>query len=172
MLAKLRRWMSMSAAVPCRCRPSTSTKSASGLPDLIDEEAGVIELFTERGRIEEPADLLGLLARIARQVQQRCGDVLRVLRSARSDPETAAMLVEADRRERLGVRALIGRVAASGALAGGLTVDRATDVAVALMSPEMSERLVQQSAWSYDEYEHWLVSVLSAALLAPTHRPA
>jgi AcrR family transcriptional regulator len=143
----------------------------AGLPDLVDEEAGVIDLFAERRHIEEPAALLGLLARIARQVQQRCGDVLRVLRSARSDPDIAAVLAEADRRERLGVRAFTEQLATSGVLAVGLTADRATDIAVALMSPEMGERLVHQSGWSYHEYEEWLASTLSLTLLAPSHRP-
>lgn len=143
----------------------------AGLPDLIDEEAGVIDLFAERWRTAEPAALVGLLARIARQIQERSGDVVRVLRSARGDPDIAATLAESVRRERLGVRAFIERVAAREALADGLTVDRATDVAVALMSPELCQSLVHQSSWSFDEYQDWLASMLRAALLDDV-RPA
>jgi AcrR family transcriptional regulator len=136
----------------------------AGLPDLVDEEADVIDLFAQRHHTDDPAILLGLLARIARQIQQRCGDVLRVLRSARDEPDIATVLAEAARRERLGVQAIIERLNASGALAGHLTVDRATDIAVALISPDMGDRLVHHSSWSYSDYETWLTSTLCTAL--------
>jgi AcrR family transcriptional regulator len=142
----------------------------AGLPDLVDEEAGVAELFDARRRIRDPAELLGLLARISRQVRERCGDVVKVLRSgAAVDTDIAATMAEAHRRRRLGVEAIVERVHAEGALPKSLTVTRAADIAIALMSDEVCDTLVDQSDWSYDDYEDWLKSTLATLLLAPPH---
>jgi len=142
----------------------------AGLPDLVDQEAGVIELFEARHRITDPAELLGLLAAITRRIRERCGDVIKVLRSgAAVDADIAATMAEGHRRRHLGTRTVIERVHAQGALAGHLTPERATEVAVALSTDDVCESLVEQSGWSYDEYQDWLTATLVTLLLA---RPA
>jgi AcrR family transcriptional regulator len=139
----------------------------AGLPDLVDEEAGIVELFDARHQTHDPAELLGLLARISRQVRERCGDVVTVLREgAAVDSDIAATMAEAKRRHRLGIEAIIERVHDEGALSNDLTVTKAADIATALMSDEVCDTLVEQSRWSYDEYEHWLTTTLATLLLA------
>jgi AcrR family transcriptional regulator len=138
-----------------------------GLVDLLDEEAGLPELVAEGGRLDDPAALLGLLARAARQVRERCGDVVAILRSgAATDPDIAATEAEGARRNRLGVEMVVDRIRA-----GGRPVrDRAADVAVALMSAGVHDSLVRDSGWTHDEYERWLAGTLAAAVLAPDRR--
>jgi AcrR family transcriptional regulator len=143
----------------------------AGLPDLVDEEAGVTDLFRARTSTDDPAELLGLLARISRQIRERCGDVVKVLRSgAAVEPDIAAAQAEAFRRRRLGVEEILERVHSAGALADGLTVARAADIATALMTDEICDTLVDQSRWTFDEYEKWLGATLAELLLSPPHR--
>jgi AcrR family transcriptional regulator len=138
----------------------------AGLPDLMDDEAGVAELFELRHELRDPAELLGLLARISRQIRERCGDIVTVLRSgAAVEPDIAAAMAEGHRRRRLGVEAILRRVREEGGLAQGLSVRRAADIAVALMADEVCDRLVDDAGWSYPEYEKWLGTTLVAQLL-------
>jgi hypothetical protein len=98
-----------------------------------------------------------LLARICRQVRERGGDIVKVLRSgAAVDADIAATMAEAHRRRRLGVAAVIGKI--------GLD-ERAADVATALMTDEICDSLVDVAGWSYDEYEEWLAETLIRLLL-------
>jgi AcrR family transcriptional regulator len=138
----------------------------AGLPDLIDQQAGVLELFEARLDTTDPVELVGLIARITRQIRERCGDVLKVWRSgAAVEPDIAATQREGHRRRRLGVLAILERVHAQGALADHLTLTRAADLAVALMTDDVCDALVDEAGWSYDEYEEWLAATLAAQLL-------
>jgi hypothetical protein len=67
------------------------------------------------------------------------------------------------------VLAILERVHAQGALADHLTLTRAADLAVALMTDDVCDALVDEAGWSYDEYEEWLAAILAAQLL---RRPA
>jgi AcrR family transcriptional regulator len=139
----------------------------AGLPDLLDEEAGVTDLFRARTTTHDPTELLGLLARIARQIRERCGDIVKVLHSgAAVDSDIADTLAEAHRRQRLGVEEILERVHSAGALRSDLTVSRAADVATALMTHGVCDTLVDRSRWSYDEYEEWLTATLTTLLLS------
>jgi AcrR family transcriptional regulator len=142
----------------------------AGLPDLVDQESGVIELFEARHGTTDPAELLGLVAAITRRIRERCGDVIKVLRSgAAVDADIAATRAEGHRRRHLGTRLVIERVHAGGALAGHLTPERATEIAVALNTDDVCDALVDEAGWSYDEYQDWLTSSMVTLLLA---RPA
>ena len=133
-----------------------------GLVDLLDEEAGLPELVAEADRIDDPAALLGLLARAARQVRERCGDIVAILRSgAAADPGIAATEAEGARRNRLAVELEVQRIRAG----GHPVAARAVDIAVALMSAGMHDSLVSESGWSHDEYQDWLTRALAGAVL-------
>ncbi|MFI7121464.1 TetR/AcrR family transcriptional regulator [Amycolatopsis sp. NPDC049868] len=133
-----------------------------GLVDLLDDEAGIPDLVAEAQRTGDPVALLGLLATVARQVRERCGDIVTMLSSgAAVDPDIAATQAEGARRNRLGVEMVMDRVRKSGrALA-----PRATDIAVALMSADVHTSLVAEAGWSHDDYEAWLKETLVASLL-------
>lgn len=134
----------------------------TGLVDLMDEEAGFPELMTEASNTTDPADLLGMLARAARQGWERCSDILAMLSSgAAVDPAIAATRAEGARRNRLGVEMVVERIAD----AGHRVAPRAADVAVALMSGGVHDSLVVEADWSYDDYEAWLGRTLVASVL-------
>lgn len=137
----------------------------AGLPELVEQEAGVPDLFDARHSTDDPVELLKLLARISRQIRERCGDVVKVLRSgAAVDADIATTQAEGFRRRRLGVEAVLSRL--EGALAPHLTPTHAADIATALMTDELCDVLVDDARWSYDEYEEWLSSTLATLLLA------
>jgi AcrR family transcriptional regulator len=134
-----------------------------GLVDLLDEEAGLPELVAGADGVHDPAALLGMLARAARQVRERCGDIVAILHSgAAADPDIAATEAEGARRNRLAVELVVERIRAG----GRPVVDRAADIAVALMSAGVHDSLVRDGGWSYDDYEDWLARTLVAAVLA------
>jgi AcrR family transcriptional regulator len=133
-----------------------------GLVDLLDDEAGIPDLVAEAQRTEDAAELLGLLARVARQVRERCGDIVTMLGSgAAVDPDIAATQAEGARRNRLGVEMVVDRVR-NGRRA---VVPRAADIAVALMSADVHTSLVTEAGWSHDDYEAWLKDTLVVSLL-------
>ncbi|MGY6654545.1 TetR/AcrR family transcriptional regulator [Amycolatopsis sp. TRM77291] len=133
-----------------------------GLVDLLDDEAGIPDLVAEAQRTEDPVALLGLLATVARQVRERCGDIVAMLSSgAAVDPDIAATQAEGARRNRLGVEMVVGRIRES----GRAVVPRAADVAVALMSADVHTSLVAEAGWSHDDYEAWLKETLVRSLL-------
>ncbi|RSM78402.1 TetR/AcrR family transcriptional regulator [Amycolatopsis sp. WAC 01375] len=133
-----------------------------GLVDLLDDEAGIPDLVAEAGRTEDPVALLGLLATVARQVRERCGDIVTMLGSgAAVDPDIAATQAEGARRNRLGVELVIDRVRTG----GRAVVPRAADIAVALMSADVHASLVTEAGWSHDDYEAWLKDTLVVSLL-------
>ncbi|RSM87036.1 TetR/AcrR family transcriptional regulator [Kibdelosporangium aridum] len=134
----------------------------AGMPDLLDHEAGVVDLFASRDSIDDPVELVGLLAKIARQIRERGGDIIKIMKSGAA-VGGAEILAEGHRRRRLGVLSILERVETLGAL--GLPHDRAADIAVALMTDEVCDVLVDQGGWSYQEYEDWLKATLAKQLL-------
>ncbi|MFC3451706.1 TetR/AcrR family transcriptional regulator [Amycolatopsis speibonae] len=133
-----------------------------GLVDLLDDEAGIPGLVAEASRTEDQVALLGLLATVARQVRERCGDIVTMLGSgAAVDPDIAATQAEGARRNRLGVEMVIDRVRDG----GRSVVPKAADIAIALMSADVHTSLVAEAGWSHDDYEAWLKDTLVASLL-------
>lgn len=133
-----------------------------GLVDLLDDEADVVGLFAAAEDVEDPVELLGLLARVNRTIMQRCGDIVAMLSSgAAVDPDIAATEAEGLRRNRNSVESIIGRIRATGHPVAG----KAVDVTVALMSSEVHDRLVVDAGWSHDDYEIWLKDTLATLIL-------
>ncbi|WP_030562890.1 TetR/AcrR family transcriptional regulator [Streptomyces aureocirculatus] len=133
-----------------------------GLVDLLDDEAGIPDLIAASESVTDPAELLGTLATISRQVRERCGDIVAMLTSgAAVDPDIAATQAEAGRRHRLGVETVVDRIRAS-----GHPVDpRAADIVTALLSAGVHDSLVADAGWSHDDYEAWLKRTLVTAVL-------
>ncbi|TDD21582.1 TetR/AcrR family transcriptional regulator [Nonomuraea diastatica] len=134
----------------------------NGLVDLLDDEAGLPDLVAELDALRDPTELLGLLAKAARQMRERCGDILTILNSgAAVDPDIAATQAEGARRNRLGVEMVVERLHGT----GHHVHPRAADIAVALTSEGVHDSLVIDAGWSHDEYESWLRQALATALL-------
>ena len=137
--------------------------------DLIDEEAGVLDVFEQLQQTDVPREMLGLFARLRRQFPERCGDIIHNLRSgAASDMDIAAAVNEGSQRRRHGLSLVIERISAQGKLKDELSVERATDIAAAISADEVCDVLVEQGGWSFDDYEGWLSDTLATLLLRDT----
>ncbi|MBI3968655.1 MAG: TetR/AcrR family transcriptional regulator [Chloroflexi bacterium] len=136
------------------------------LVDVLDQEAGVLDAWQELPRLDDPVQILRVFARIRRQIRERCGDIVRTMRSgAATHPEMAAVLAEGMRRRHSGLSRIMSRLATVGALKDGLTAERAADIAAAVVVDEVCDVLVEQRSWTFDEYEEWLGDTLVALLL-------
>ena len=137
-----------------------------GLVDLLDEEAGVEVIHADIQRAVDPRETLRLTARIARQIRERCGDIVSMAREgASTDERLASVLGEGIRRRHAGLATITQTLHTQKALRDGLDPQTAADIAAALLSDEICDVLVDQRHWSYDRYERWLADALAEQLL-------
>ena len=134
-----------------------------------DVDAPVTEQPWWREQITAPsaARQFRLIARNARQIYDRAGPLLELLRSAaRVDPEveavTRSLEEERHRRSRLSARALVDK----GALRPGISAVEAARTLWTLTVPELYLRQVRELGLTADAYERWLASLLRHALLS------
>ncbi|MDN5797068.1 MAG: TetR/AcrR family transcriptional regulator [Intrasporangium sp.] len=107
------------------------------------------------------------LAHLYRQLTERAALGWRLYRdAAASDAEIAADWHALQYLRHQTFAELVRRIPAA-SLRPGMTLDEAIDTAWAVASPETYELLVSNADYSLDRYEQWVVTVLSAALLAP-----
>lgn len=136
------------------------------LNDLIDEEAGVAELGMQLRKADDPRTIVALGAKISRQIQERCGDIVEALVSAAAvEPEAAAAVEDGMARHREGTRAAARRLAKLGALQEGVTVDRAATTLAVFSSLATWSQLRHQHGWSLDEGERWIDESTARLLL-------
>lgn len=128
--------------------------------------------FTALIASPDPRFKLRGYAAVNGEVWERLARVLVMLRDAAA-AETGAerplgLLVEqAEERRRAGARECAENVAATGALAAGLTPDRAADRLFALASLEVYLNLRRVCGWTREEYADWLGETMVGAVLEP-----
>ena len=136
------------------------------LNNLIDEESAVGQLARELHLETEPAQLLAKGVHITRQLNERCGDLIRVLLSAEpAEPDVATAVADGMRRHRQGATGLAHQLTKLGALQASMTTDRAADVFSMLTSPANWRHLTHDAQWSFDDAEAWLTQSLAQLLL-------
>ncbi|HEY3528837.1 MAG TPA: TetR/AcrR family transcriptional regulator [Nocardioides sp.] len=141
------------------------------LNDLIDEEAGLREAAAALEAEDRPEQMIALGVRLTRRLNERCGDLVRVLVStAPSEPDVAATYEEGLRRHRRGVTGLTARLAEMGALSPDMTADRAAAAFSMMTSPASWLQLTGPDEWSFDEAETWIANSLSTLLLGGRKR--
>jgi AcrR family transcriptional regulator len=139
--------------------------------DVVDEEAGINELRPRILESQDPREVLRLVAQMRRQLEERCGDVVRILvEGAAANPEVGAALAEGMRRRGIGQLAVGQRLEAAGALRPGIDAQRAADIMIALSASQIPDVLVAQRGWSFDEFEIWLSETLATLLLSDGER--
>src|SRR4051794_8123666 len=118
----------------------------------------------------DPDKAVHRYAAISRDLVARVGPLAAVILAAGvSGDQDIAELADTIARERLiRATAFSQRLATLGALAPGLTPERARDTVWALISPEMYRMLVIERGWDDTSYERWLAQSLKAAVLAAT----
>jgi len=120
----------------------------------------------------DPERLLRGVAHYSRQVKERVGAILAVIRSAAdADPDVDVLWRRIQSEFYDTMRPLIEAVEARGGLAPGLDVTRGTDILWTLNHPDLWHLLVGQRGWSADEFEAWFADTLCAQLLPPATRP-
>jgi AcrR family transcriptional regulator len=136
------------------------------LNDLIDEEAGVEELRAELVDEGDPAQLVAKAVHLTRQLNERCGDIVRVLLSAEpAEPGAAAAVADGMRRHSEGARGMAQRLAGLGALRVDVTPERAAAAFSMMTSPTSWRQLTEEAGWTFDEGEAWLANALGQLLL-------
>ena len=144
----------------------TKAAIALELNDLIDEEAVSVG-FTARIAAEtDPAELLRLSVALNRSLHEHCGDIIAVVRSgAAVDATLASVYAEGMRRHDDGMRWLISKLEAAGALAPGLTHTQAVGYLSTLCSVEAFADLTARHGWTAAQCESWTTSALARLLL-------
>jgi AcrR family transcriptional regulator len=116
----------------------------------------------------DPARQLELNARNSRVVKERAGALLGAIRSAASlDADSAALWGRIQGDFHANQRGVVESLAAKGALAPGLDLERATDILWTLNHPDVWGLLVGARAWSPAAYEEWFAAAAQAQLLRP-----
>jgi AcrR family transcriptional regulator len=138
----------------------------AGMADLLDEEAGVVDLARAIPQASGGREVLALSVRLRRQIRERCGDIISMLRSGAAVDATARKTIaEGMRRRRMGIEIALRRIEEVGELRAGLPRERAAAIMTALVGDEVCDALVEEYGWSFDEYEAWLLDELAGALL-------
>ena len=120
------------------------------LLDVIDEEAEVPALQANIAAATDPAELVRAVVKLTRQMNERCGDIIRALASAAPvDPDAAAGLAEGERRHRDGTAGSPAGSTGSGRCARGLRRGRRRAVQPAHLTARL-RRARRERGWSYD----------------------
>ena len=119
-----------------------------------------------RASTTDPRELVRRWGELTSEVAPRGAPILLLIRSAAaSDPQLAAILVDADeqrlRRMEENARTLHER----GQLRPGITLERARDVLWSYSSPELYDLLVVRRGWSPEEHGAFVGRGIAAALL-------
>lgn len=145
----------------------TKAAIARELNDWIDEE-GEVARFAERIAIEtDPAELIKLTVAQNRTLYERCADIIAAVCSgAAVDAALAGVYAEGTRRHDDGMRWVISKLEAAGALRPGLQALQATGLLSTLCSIEAFADLTARYGWTIEQCETWTADALYRLLLA------
>jgi AcrR family transcriptional regulator len=146
----------------------TKAAIARELNDLIDEEAGVAE-YTERITLAtQPTELIGAAVALNLSLHEHCGDIIEATRSgAAVDATLAHVYAEGTRRHDDGIRSVIDKLQAAGALRADLEPAQAVGLLSTLCSVEAFAELTRRHGWTLKNCETWTVEALCWLLLRP-----
>lgn len=109
---------------------------------------------------------LDLYAGATRQIHERLGPLFLALRDvARADPEARRIWSEVSERRARNMRLLAADLVSTGQLRPELELDDIADVVWVASSPDVHHLLVQDRAWSPDQYQAWLADSWRRLLL-------
>jgi AcrR family transcriptional regulator len=134
-----------------------------------DEPVALLERpFIQRIRDEpDPRRALAIWTDVSRSIFVRVAPIMQAVRDAAgADPEMADQWETNQRQRAIAHRALAQLLADKGALRPDLSVDRATDVIFALISPELYLLLTTQCGWTPEQWQRWITDTVADAVLA------
>ncbi|MGZ4739929.1 MAG: TetR/AcrR family transcriptional regulator [Ilumatobacteraceae bacterium] len=147
---------------------SVGTKSdlVRELNDLVDAEAGILEIVIPAMSSIDPAVVAATPAKVTRRLVERCGDILRAsLGTLHAEPGLRVSFDEGQRRHRAGNGSIAGRLAAMGALRDGLDVAEATNTMAVLSDFRVAFILMDEGGLSLDAVEAWITNTIAGAVL-------
>jgi AcrR family transcriptional regulator len=120
-----------------------------------------------RAMIEEPDPRRQIQLYAATQpgIHRRSGPLLRALSAAATDPELKVLWDEMEAWRLQGQGRFVGMLAERGVLQPGVSVEQARDVVWTLCSLAVHDLLVIERGWTSEDYQDWLASALTCALL-------
>jgi AcrR family transcriptional regulator len=137
----------------------------------IVDSAGSDERFAFNPDVTDPNRMLDAIARMWRNVYERSGDIIDVLRGgAGTQPELKEAFELSLGFSRIAMQGFCARLADLGVLRADRDVDEAAGHALTLASDDGHQELVHRRGWSYDRYEEWLRKALEEALVEPKRR--
>ncbi len=138
------------------------------LNDRIDEEGEVAPIIERLLASQDPSEVLGLQLLLARQLNERAGDLIAALRSAATaEPGMAAPYAVGLERHRSGVRATATRLSQLGGLREGLTTEAAAALLDVLLAPDSWTTLTTAHGMGWEEAQELLEDLLTRVLLVP-----
>jgi AcrR family transcriptional regulator len=140
---------------------------ARALVEFVNEEGGIPENDAWQRQAGTPEELLRRNMHLVRELNERCGDIIRAVReAAHTAPELVAVVEAGDRYHREGEYAIARALADMGALRQGMSPEQAGALITVLASQPSIDQLVSEHGWSYDEVEERLAQALISLLLA------
>jgi AcrR family transcriptional regulator len=136
--------------------------------DAIDRIGGVKALVAVlNDPASTPAQITRAAARFWRKLFEGAGDLIETARSS-GDPELRSMLEGGLRRHKTGVAGMAARWARDGALAPGMSADRAAAIVASISTNDLYQMLKRDWAWSPRRYETWMVEAIERLVLDPS----
>ncbi|MEV2272318.1 TetR/AcrR family transcriptional regulator [Nonomuraea africana] len=132
-----------------------------------DEPVPTLERAWVREALADPDPRSQIRRQIAGagDIYLRAAALLDVVRSAATTDPDLAEIWATNIQQRLTVqRVFIEELTRKTPLAGGLTVGEATDVAVALLSPETYNLLVRDRGWEHSRWQEWAATAFTSLL--------
>ncbi|MCC6527628.1 MAG: TetR/AcrR family transcriptional regulator [Polyangiaceae bacterium] len=134
-----------------------------GAPPLL-QTAGPRRVMAET----DPRRMLALFVADLSGVQERVIPTYEVMKSAaRTEPDVAELLARMQAYRFSNIETVPAKLAESGALRPGLSVEDAARTIWALASPEVRQMVLTFAGWSGERYRAWLEETLAAVLLPP-----
>lgn len=143
----------------------SKTGLVQALVDTVNLSAGLPEMLAELAEITDPQQHLARMAGYDRQLFERAGDVIALIRDAgRTEPELADFY-EQGRRRADETRTQAFASWPDGTLRPGLDVPAAVDIYAALCNIDVYTTLTTERGWSPDRIERWWIAALRRELL-------
>jgi len=141
------------------------------LNDLIDAEAGVLDIAGAALRSADPAEVAAMSAKITRSIVQHCSDIIHALvTGASAEPDLQVVLDEGHTRHVGGARRAVERLREMNALDGSVDADQAAEALAAITDIQFVLLLRDSYGWSLDRIEEWIADTSRALLLGPSAR--
>jgi AcrR family transcriptional regulator len=138
----------------------------NALSETWTSEPGIKTTLEYIKAAEDPAELIGYMARRTRERREQFADVMRILiTTAPHDTEIAQQLQPATDLYRATLGTVARRLGKLGSLREGISADEAADVLWFYLGYSSYTSLHDESGWSYERAERWLTQQCRRALL-------